>query len=222
MSGPPCPPALTHETFLACVSDLAARDPGLARVVADFGNPPFSTHEPGFPGLVMGILAQQVSLESARAAFAGLVTAIGTVGPEAFLSLDDDRLRAIGFSRQKASYARGLARGILAGEIDLPVLEALDDDEVLRRLVRLRGIGAWTAGTYLLFALRRPDAWPSGDLALAKAIQEIRGLAAVPPSEDVDRIADEWRPYRAVAARILWHQYLTTRGRVATAWQTKR
>ena len=76
-----------------------------------------------------------------------------------------------------------------------------------------KGIGAWTADTYLLFALRRSDAWPSGDLALAKAIQELRGLAATPGFEEVDRIADQWRPLRAVAARILWHHYLNQRGR---------
>jgi DNA-3-methyladenine glycosylase II len=156
-------------------------------------------------------------LESAQAAFSKLENAIGSVDPEAFLSLDDDRLRAIGFSRQKASYVRGVAHGIMAGEIDLQALHSMDDEVARKRLMEVRGIGAWTADTYLLFSLRRPDAWPSGDLALAKAIQELRGLAMTPGSEEVDRIAELWKPWRAVAARILWHHYLCERGRIAPA-----
>jgi len=192
-------------------------DSDLAHVVSTFGNPPFWTHAPGFPGVVIAILAQQVSLESAQAAFTKLGNAIGSISPEGFLSLDDDALRTIGFSRQKASYVRGVAQGIMAGQIDLQDLESMDDDEARKRLMEVRGIGAWTADTYLLFALRRPDAWPSGDLALAKAIQEIKGLATTPSSEEVDGIADHWRPWRAVAARILWHHYLSERGRIASA-----
>ena len=192
-------------------------DPDLAHVVSTFGNPPFWTHPPRFPGVVIAILAQQVSLESAQAAFTKLENAIGPVNPEGFLSLDADALRTIGFSRQKASYVRGVAQEIVAGEIDLQDLESLDDDGARNRLMEVRGIGAWTASTYLLFALRRPDAWPSGDLALAKAIQETKRLATTPSSEEVDAIADHWRPWRAVAARILWHQYLSQRGRIASA-----
>ena len=208
---------LTDETFLRCLSELGKHDSDLAHVVSTFGNPPFWTHTPGFPGVVIAILAQQVSLESAQAAFSKLENAIGSIRPEGFLSLDDDALRTIGFSRQKASYVRGVAQGIMAGQLDLQELESMDDDEARKALMEVRGIGPWTADTYLLFALRRPDAWPSGDLALAKAIQEIRGLATTPGSEEVDGIADHWRPWRAVAARVLWHHYLSVRGRTASA-----
>jgi DNA-3-methyladenine glycosylase II len=166
--------------------------------------------------MVSAILAQQVSLESAQATFTKLEAAIGSVDPEQFLSLDDDALRAIGFSRQKASYVRALARGIMAGTIDLEALETVDNDAARRSLVQVKGIGPWTADTYLLFALCRADAWPSGDLALAKAIQELRGLTTTPAPEEVDGIADHWRPWRAVAARILWHHYLCERGRIAS------
>jgi DNA-3-methyladenine glycosylase II len=165
--------------------------------------------------MIMAILAQQVSLESAQAAFTKLENAIGSVYPEEFLTLDDDTLRAIGFSRQKGSYVRGIAHGIRAGDIDLEALESMDNDTARMTLIRVRGIGKWTADTYLLFSLRRPDAWPSGDLALAKAIQELRRFATKPTFEEVDRIADQWKPWRAVAARILWHCYLCDRGRVA-------
>jgi len=216
-SGPSSLATLTEETFLHCVSELGTRDPDLAHVVATHGSPPFWTHPPGFPGIVVAILAQQVSLESAQAAFAKLEKAIGSISPEGFLSLHDDALRTIGFSRQKASYVRGVARGILAGELDLKGLESMDDDEARKSLMEVRGIGSWTADTYLLFALRRPDAWPSGDLALAKAVQEIKRLATTPGPEEVDSSADHWRPWRAVAARILWHHYLSQRGRNASA-----
>ena len=145
-------------------------------ILSTWGPPPFWTHPPGFPGIVLAILAQQVSLESARATFARLELAIGLVEPERLLSLDDGTLRAIGFSRQKASYVRGVAREIVAGSLDLDGLQFVDDEAARKTLVQVRGIGAWTADTYLLFSLRRQDAWPSGDLALAKAIQESRGV----------------------------------------------
>lgn len=208
---------MTGLTYRRAVSRLRSRDATLARVLEKWGNPPFWTHTPGFPGIVMAILAQQVSLESARAAFTKLEKAIGSVNPEAFLSQDDHTLKAVGFSRQKTSCARGVANAIISGELELGALEAMDDQAAGHRLTELRGIGPWTANTYLLFALRRPDVWPSGDLALAKAIQDLRRLATTPRPEEVDTIANRWRPWRAVAARILWHHYLSERGRVAPA-----
>jgi DNA-3-methyladenine glycosylase II len=215
MSKPSSPAALTDETYLRAIFELGKKDPALAGAVSRWGNPPFWTHAPGFPGIVITILAQQVSLESAQAAFTKLENAIGSVNPGGFLSLDVGTLRAIGFSRQKASYVRGVAQGVMAGEIDFEALQSMGDDEARTRLMQIRGIGAWTADTYLLFALRRPDAWPSGDLALMKAIRDLRGLATTPGSEEVDRIAHHWKPWRAVAARILWHCYLSERGRSA-------
>ena len=208
---------LTNKTYHQGISELLLQDPDLAEAVSRWGNPPFWTHPPGFPGIVLAILSQQVSLESAQATFTKLENKIGSINPEEFLSLDDNELRAIGFSRQKASYVRGLAHDIAVGEFDLDDLESMDNDPARNRLVEVRGIGAWTADTYLLFALRRSDAWPSGDLALEKAIQELRGLATIPSSEEADRIAEQWRPWRAVAARILWHHYLCERGRKASA-----
>ena len=208
---------LTEETYHQSVIELSMKDSALADVVSRWGHPPFWTHAPGFAGIVIAILAQQVSLESARAAFTKLENAICSVNPQEFLSLENDTLKAIGFSRQKASYVRGLAHGIMAREFDLAALASMDNDDARKRLMELRGIGAWTADTYLLFSLRRPDAWPSGDLALAKAIQELRGLATAPCSEEVDKMANRWKPWRAVAARILWHHYLCERGRAAAA-----
>ncbi|MBN1248752.1 MAG: DNA-3-methyladenine glycosylase 2 family protein [Anaerolineae bacterium] len=185
----------------------------MAYVIDRWGIPPFWAHEPGFPGLVLAILSQQVSLESAEAALAKLERCIETVTPERFMTLDDAMLKDIGFSRQKAGYVCGLAKGTIGGELNLDEVGRMDDEVARATLVAIRGIGPWTADTYLLFCLRRPDAWPSGDLALAKAIQDLRGLASIPSYPEVDTIAEAWRPWRAVAARILWHHYLSVRGR---------
>ena len=204
---------LTQEKYLEAITDLSLRDQDLAAVIRKWGKPPFWTHDPGFPGIVLAILSQQVSLESAQAAFSKLESTIEVVSPQNFLTLDDTALREVGFSRQKASYVRGIARSSLSGDLDFETFYGLDDDRVREELLQVRGIGKWTADTYLLFAMRRPDVWPSGDLALARSIQEIKGLVAVPGFDEMDEIAERWRPWRAVAARILWHSYLSERGR---------
>lgn len=207
--------ALDERRCTKAIRILAAADPRLARIIAAHGPPPFWTHPPGFAGLVIGILGQQVSLESANAVFAKLTTAVGDVTAERFLPLGDAALKTMGFSRQKAEYVRGVARAIDGGAIDLDALERQDDAEVRARLIALKGIGPWTADVYLLFALRRADAWPSGDLALIKAIHEVRVTRAPISSARADEVAERWRPWRAVAARMLWHSYLSARGRSA-------
>lgn len=210
------PDTLTPTMYLAAVARLEVSDPVLAGVVERWGPPPFWRRPAGFAGLVHGILAQQVSLESAVAAYGKLEAALGRVEPEAFLTLDDAGLRAVGFSRQKAAYARGLARAIAAGALDVAGLDAAPDDEVRRALLRMRGVGRWTADVYLLFSLRRADVWPRGDLALAVAVQELYGHAARPAWDALDAWAERWLPHRAVAARFLWHDYLSRRGRQDT------
>jgi DNA-3-methyladenine glycosylase II len=204
---------LNEKTYQLALSTLASRDERLAQILARWGAPPFWTHPAGFPGLVLAVLSQQVSLESARAAYTKLERAMEEITPERFLALSDQELLGIGFSRQKSSYVRGIAREIVGGELDLEELERMEDHSARQRLLALRGVGPWTADVYLLFAIRRPDAWPSGDLALEIAIQELHGLATKPSTEEVDDLAQRWKPWRAVAARMLWHAYLSQRGR---------
>ncbi len=169
--------------------------------------------DPGFPTLVHLILEQQVSLASALAAFDRLRVAADPLTPETFLALDDAALLAIGFSRQKARYGRALATAVRDGSLDLERLPALDDDGVDRALTAVPGIGPWTATIYRLMVLLRPDAWPVHDIALAQAIREVRGLDTRPSPDEMHALAEGWRPWRAVAARILWHHYLSSRGR---------
>jgi DNA-3-methyladenine glycosylase II len=209
------PEKLTLETMLDGVIYLSAVDPDLANIYANLGLPPLWAREPGFPTLVHIILEQQVSLASAKAAFLKLQAAAGVVTPEAFLKYNDDELKGFGFSRQKTGYCRRLAQSILDKEIDLGNLHELDDTSVHSALLKLKGIGPWTADIYLLMVLLRPDSWPAGDLALAVAVQEIKKLPHRPGPEELERIAAPWRPWRAVAARLLWHSYLSKRLRPA-------
>jgi DNA-3-methyladenine glycosylase II len=161
--------------------------------------------------LIHIILEQQVSIASAQAAFDRLQAAIAPITPDRFLQLDEVQLKQIGFSRQKTQYARLLAQAILNQQLDLSALVQLEDAQVRRRLTTLKGIGDWTVDIYLLMALRRPDALPKGDLALAIAVQQVKGLSKRPTHLELEAIAEQWRPWRAVATRLLWHYYLSDR-----------
>jgi len=220
---PPAPSdALTDAGLAAALDALARADPDLGAVVARFGPPPLWAREPGFPTLVHLILEQQVSLASAQAAFDRLRAATGPLTPAAFLALDDAALLAIGFSRQKARYGRALAAAVQDGSLDLGGLHALDDDGVDAALTAVPGIGPWTATIYRLMVLLRPDAWPVHDIALAQAIAEVRGLDRRPSAGEMHALADGWRPWRAVAARVLWHHYLSVRAERRAARTTGR
>jgi DNA-3-methyladenine glycosylase II len=209
MTGPQLPPLALDETTLAHgVAALAARDPDLAEIYTRLGIPPLWARPSGFGTLVHIILEQQVSLASARAAYDKLCAAVDPLTPEGLLALDDATLKAIGFSRQKTGYARHLAQTLVTGTLDLDELVVQDDDIVRTRLIALKGIGPWSAEIYLLMALRRADAWPAGDLGLQVAAHAIKGLPARPDPVTLTTLAEAWRPWRAVAARLLWHHYL--------------
>ena len=203
---------LSEDFFASAVAELAQRDLDLAAVVEKYGRPPLWVREPGFPSLVYIILEQQVSLASARAAYQRLVAATKPLTPPRFLRLSETELKTIGFSRQKALYTRLLAEALDRGHFDLRHLHDLHDDSARKMLIALKGIGQWTADIYLLSALRRPDIWPIGDLALATAVQEVKRLRKRPSPERLEKMSAPWRPYRAVAARLFWHAYLSKRG----------
>ena len=214
-AGVRAPRRLTRASLARGVAALSEADADLARVVRAYGAPPLWEREEGFPVLVLVILEQQVSLASALAAFEKLKGAASPLTPESFLALDDRQLRAFGFSRQKALYCRLAARAVLERELDFDALRTLDDDAARAMLLRLKGVGPWTAEIYLLRALLRPDAWPAGDLALQLAAREVKRLPARPSAAELDELAEAWRPWRAVAARLLWLHYLKRRERPA-------
>ncbi len=203
------PSYLSDEALARGVRLLSRRDPDLRQVVRRFGAPPMWAREAGFSTLLHIILEQQVSLASAKAAHSKLLELVSPLTPQAFLRLDDPTLKAVGFSRQKTAYGRNLARSIAEGDLDLDALAAMDDAAVRSELVKIKGIGRWTTDIYLLMVLRRPDIWPTGDLALATAAQKLKRLKTRPTTADLEAMSARWRPWRAVAARILWHYYLS-------------
>ncbi len=203
------PEKLTAENFSRYASQLSACDPDFNRIISEFDHPPFWRRPVGFATLVHVILEQQVSLASAKATFDKLKRYMGTVTADGFLQLEAEVLRGLGFSRQKARYCRLLAEAVRNKEIDLRQMENEDTVNVRTKLTAIKGIGRWTADTYLLIAGCRADVWPTGDLALLKAMKILKNLKDIPGKTLEREISNRWRPYRAVAARLLWHLYLS-------------
>jgi len=204
--------ALSKASLNRYVRHLASEHPELALVYKKYGPPPLWDREPGFATLLHIILEQQVSLASAKACFDKLTMRLGHVSPENVLTLNDAELKTVGFSRQKTTYARHLAEAILEQRLDLASLHTLPDAEVKTQLISLKGVGEWTSDIYLLMALLRPDIMPRGDIALHAAWSSLSGEPR-PNSDQFIVMAQKWMPYRSVAARMLWHFYLSERGR---------
>ncbi len=164
---------------------------------------------PGFDTLLRILLEQQVSLMSARSMYGRLRAHIDPFDPVTFIDCGEEYLRSLGMTRQKAHYAIQIAQAFMNGS--LKTIGRMNDEAAYATLTEIKGVGPWTANIYLLMALRRPDIWPDGDLALANSVARLRGLKQRPSKSELARIADRWRPYRSVAARMLWQYYLARR-----------
>lgn len=199
---------LDEQKLTAACRKLSAIDSDLAFIFEKYGTPPLWQREAGFATLIQIILEQQVSLASAASAFHKLKEKLGAISPAGVLSLTDEELKKAYFSRQKAVYARELAGAILSGRLDLSELENLPDDEAQNELKKIKGIGDWTADIYLLMAMLRADVMPKGDLALHVAWKRLKRLESAPRADEFQQIAARWKPFRATAARLLWHYYL--------------
>lgn len=199
------------------ITVLAARDPDLAAIVAAAGVPRFLLRPTGFGTLLRIILEQQVSVAAAAAMWATLEQCCQPLTPAHFLRLDDATLRRCGFSRQKMAYGRELAEVIRDRRFDPAGLGGHDDERALAELMSLRGIGRWTAEIYLLFALGRRDVWPAADLGLQLGVQWLKRLPTRPSTATMRALAEPWRPWRAVAACLLWQFYLYRLGRLPPA-----
>lgn len=192
-------------TLRAGIDALAAIEPGIAMAVARIGYPEPRVRAPGYETLLRTIVGQQVSIASAAAVWAKLERELGdTTDPAILLSRDFDTLRACGLSRQKQGYARSLADLVVSGALDLHLLPQ-DDEEAIAQLIRIKGIGRWSAEIYLLFAEGRTDIWPAGDLAVQIEVGLIMGLSDRPDEKAVRAIAEPWRPHRSAAAIFAWH-----------------
>ncbi len=200
---------LSEQNLTKACEELAKSDADLAFIFQTYGTPPLWAREANFATLIHIILEQQVSLASAASAFNKLKERLGEITPENVLKLSDEELKACYFSRQKTVYARELSKAILDGSLNLKSLEKLPDAEAKHELKKIKGIGDWTADIYLLMALLRADVMPKGDLALHVAWKRLKKLEHAPRSDEFQQIAEKWKPFRAAAARLLWHFYLS-------------
>ena len=200
---------LTRENLTAAAEALAARDRHLASIFQIHGVPPMWARRPGFPTLLRIVLEQQVSLVSARAMFERLKSNVVPLTPGRFVELGEPYLRTLGVTRQKAHYCVQVAHAFAGGQLNR--LGRLNDEEAHAALLSIKGVGPWTANIYLLMALRRPDIWPDGDVALATAVGKLRKMKMRPSFAQLAQLAEAWRPFRSVAARMLWQYYLAER-----------
>jgi DNA-3-methyladenine glycosylase II len=199
------------DNFHSLCDVLSEKDNDLKKIIAQFGYPPLWSRVPSFATLIHIILEQQVSLASAKAAFLKLESKIGHIIPKKILQLSDEEMKACYFSRQKMNYARHLADEIVNGELNIEQLNNLPDDLVRTELKKVKGIGDWTVDVYLMMVLHRCDRFATGDIALMKSIKEVKGLSPLTSKEEILSIVENWRPYRTIAAFMLWHAYIKKR-----------
>lgn len=201
----------SEENFQTICNQLAKQDKDLKAIINTHGHPPMWTRPATFQTLILIILEQQVSLASAYAAFKKLREKIGVVTTAKILSLTDEELRACYFSRQKIIYARELANAVESKQLQLKKLSTATDDEVRCELKKIKGIGDWTVDVYLMHCLQRTDLFPLGDIALVNSLKETKQLHHHITKEEMLAVAEPWRPYRTIAAMILWHAYIKKR-----------
>ncbi|MBW4601805.1 MAG: DNA-3-methyladenine glycosylase [Calothrix sp. FI2-JRJ7] len=199
---------LTEETIALGIQELVTHDSDLAEIIQTYGYPPNWIREKGFIGLIRIILGQQVSVASANAIFKKLELLVNPLTPENFVTFNDSQLQSAGLSRQKIVYTRALAAALANKQLDLDKLELGDEATLRAELTKIKGIGNWTVDIYLMMSLQRPDAFPASDLGVILAYQKLKDLSTRPTPQQLEVIAEKWRPWRAIATRILWHYYL--------------
>lgn len=198
---------ITLKTMQDGAKVLGRIDPDFKRLVKTCGLPGLRTRPPGFGTVLKIISAQQVSTYSAQAMARRLDAIAKPMTPEIFIELSDEQLRAVGFSGQKANYGRSIARAVLDGTFSFRAVARMDDEAAIEEMVKLKGIGRWSAEIYLLFALRRPDLWPVDDLGVMLGYAALKKLPTPVVKADLMEAGEAFRPWRSVAARLLWHYY---------------
>ena len=196
---------ITEESLPEALDALGQLDHDFSRALDEVGPPPLRNRPHGFPTLLRIIVAQQVSLASAQAIWDRLEAACSPLVPSGLLALGEEGLRGIGFSRQKARYGCSLAELFVSGALEPTTLDTMDDEAAIASLTKAKGVGRWSAEVYLLFAMGRPDVFPADDLGLMMGAERLKRLHARPDANALRAMAEAWRPWRAVAARMLWH-----------------
>jgi DNA-3-methyladenine glycosylase II len=193
---------------------LLQKDRIFRQIVEEYGLPEIIPSRPeGFETLVLLILEQQVSIDSAKATFLRIRNAVGEILPLNLVHISEEEFRTYGVSRQKAKYINHLAEAVLQNKIDLTKLSVKSSDEVREELIQLKGIGNWTIDVYLMFCLQKQDVLPIGDVAIVNTMKE---LLTFDDKEQMVEYAKLWSPYRTFASFLLWHYYLQKRGRKIT------
>lgn len=210
-AGFPDPPPAAR----AALDRLLGADPDLAAIERAAGPLPWRSRPAGFPGLLQAIVGQQISNQAAAAIWRRLRAVPGALAPEGMAAVPDEALRLAGLSRPKIAHARSLAAAFLDRRLDPVAIASMEDEEAVAVIASVRGLGRWTAEIYLLFALGRPDVFPAGDLALAAAAAALKRLPARPAPRALRAVAEQWRPGRGLAARLLWHHWRHLTGRPA-------
>ena len=212
---PPPPPFPAAPAWArAGIAALVAADPRFAGIEAAAGPLAWRVRQPGFPGLLRAICGQQISNQAASAIWKRLSALPGALEPVGLLALDDATLCGVaGLSRPKAAHARSLAAACVEGRLDFCGLAAMADAEAIAHIAAVKGLGPWTAAVHLLFAEQRADVFPPGDVALAASAAHLLGLAARPGPKLLVAMAEQWAPWRSLAARLLWHHWRFVTGR---------
>jgi DNA-3-methyladenine glycosylase II len=201
-------PSLDEESLARAARHLARRDRELASILERLGPPPLWARRPGFPTLVNIILEQQVSLAAAATMFARMKKNVVPLHPARMIELGEDHLKSLGLTRQKTAYCLDLAQSLSDKRLRLSQLSRMSDADAKAALMKIKGLGAWSADVYLLMVLLRPDVFPATDLALITAVTNLKQLPTRATPNQLLEMAEAWRPYRSVAARMLWQHYL--------------
>jgi DNA-3-methyladenine glycosylase II len=203
---------VTNERQLTKAANaLAQQCKVMSRILKRTGLPPPRDFPPNFSGLAKIIVGQQLSTQSATAIWSRVAQGLSPVSAEAILASDDAYLKRLGLSNGKVRTLRALSRAVIEDALDFTALNKADAPTIIERLTAVHGIGPWTADIYILFALKRQDAFAAGDLALQVAVQHHFKLEQRPSAEELERIAERWRPSRAIAAQLLWADYARAR-----------
>ena len=202
----------SKDNFMLLCNELAHTDKDFQQIIDQYGYPPCWSRKPTFDTLIHIILEQQVSLASAKAAFDKLRLYTGTISPEHILRLSDEEMKACYFSRQKTTYAKCLAEAVLNGDLNLKKLVHENDDTIRTVLTKIKGIGNWTVDVFLMMCLHSTDIFPLGDIALINSLKHVKKLPQHTPVQELAAVTVLWKPYRTIAAYLLWHAYICRKG----------
>ena len=192
------------------ITFLTSQDTTIKFILDTFGNPIIQERAEGFASMCHIILEQQVSIASAKACYLKLESHFGTISPEIICNCEDSELRNCGVSRQKIMYLKDLASKVILKQIDFESYSAKSEEDIRKELITIKGVGNWSIEVYLMFCLKLPDIIPLGDIAIKNTLKELYNCETV---DEMQKLSDQWKPFRTYASFIIWHYYLKKRNK---------